>query len=137
MEENIINKIENFDRALFSVNELLTYPNPIDGVVKTGFAQRFNLAFELAIKLLRSMLIDSGEIFDDIKGSKDTIRSSAQMGYIQNSDQWFEMIKDRNVIAHEYNEMKIDEIYVRIETIYLQELNFLSEFANKKYASTN
>jgi nucleotidyltransferase substrate binding protein (TIGR01987 family) len=137
MDENIINKIENYDRALSTVNELLTYPNPIDGVVKTGFTKRFYLALELAIRLLRSMIIDSGEIFDDIKGSKDTIRTSAQMGYIQNSDQWFEMIKDRNVIAYEYNEMKIDEIYVRIETIYLQELNFLSEFANKKYASTN
>jgi nucleotidyltransferase substrate binding protein (TIGR01987 family) len=136
MENNLKNRIENYDKALASVNELLTYPN-VDGVVKTGFIQRFNLAFEIAIKLLKMMLIDSGEVFDDIKGSKDAIRSALQMGYIENGDQWFEMIKDRNTIAHEYNEMKIDEIYTRLETIYLNELNYLSEFANKKYVTTN
>jgi hypothetical protein len=52
MDENILNRIENYDKALASVNELLTYPN-VDGVVKTGFVQRFNLAFEIAIKLLK------------------------------------------------------------------------------------
>jgi nucleotidyltransferase substrate binding protein (TIGR01987 family) len=83
------------------------------------------------------MLIDSGEVVDEIKGSKDAIRSAIQMGCIENGDQWFEMIKDRNIIAYEYNEMKIDEIYTRVETIYLNELNYLSNFANKKYVTTD
>jgi nucleotidyltransferase substrate binding protein (TIGR01987 family) len=124
MEEKLQNTLENYTKALNMLLELETYPR-IDDVVRTGFLQRFNFTYEMSIKLIRRYIIANGMDSEEIKGSKDILRLALQKDIITDIDLWFEMLKDRNILVHEYSFMKSDEIFENLKNKYLDEFKKL------------
>ena len=55
----------------------------------------------------------------EIKGSRDAVRYSAQVGLISDGFGWMEMIQSRNSSSHTYNEDTANEITEHIISKYV------------------
>ena len=77
--------------------------------VRDGVIQRFEFTAELAWKTMREYLLDQG--YAEINSPKAVM--------IEDADGWIKLMTDRNMTSHVYNEETAEEIFKRIETIYL------------------
>ena len=57
-------------------------------------------------------------------GSKDTFREAAKLGLIQNPENWFKFVEDRNETVHSYDQAVADEIISDMDD-FVEELNYL------------
>ncbi len=85
--------------------------------VRDGVIQRFEFTAELAWKTMREYLLDQG--YAEINSPKSVIRQAFAYGMIEDADGWIKLMTDRNMTSHVYNEETAEEIFKRIETIYL------------------
>jgi len=75
---------------------------------KDATIQRFEFTFELAWKTIQAYVRDQGF---DCKSPKSCIREGARLEIIDNPEDWFEFLRQRNLVAHTYNEKMADRIY--------------------------
>ena len=84
-------------------------------IMSEALIKRFEFNQELSWNLLKDYLQYEGE--RDVAGSRDTYRRALRLGLI-NSPLWMDMITDRNLSAHDYNDIKAKEICGRIVNTY-------------------
>lgn len=89
---------------------LLTSENTIN---QDATIQRFEFTFELSWKLMQEVLIENR--VDTSRGVKTIIRDSANLGIINNPEEWFKFLEDRNITAHTYKESEVRSIYKDIK----------------------
>lgn len=77
---------------------------------KDATIQRFEFTFELSWKTIQAYVRDQGF---DCKSPKNCIREGARLEIINNPKDWFNFLRERNLIAHTYNEKLADKIYRR------------------------
>lgn len=77
--------------------------------------QRFELTIELFWKLLKRILASKGI---EVLYPKDVLRQAYAGKLIDNEDAWLNMLRDRNLTSHTYNEDLADEIYGNIRGYY-------------------
>ena len=70
--------------------------------------QRFEFCFELSWKTIQAYIRDQGL---DGKSPKSCLRVAAELGLIENLEDWFGYLEARNLIAHTYNEDLADRVY--------------------------
>ena len=75
---------------------------------KDATIQRFEFTFELAWKLMKSVMEDKGV---RAGGPKDWIRRAAQMELVADPQTWFRFLEARNLMTHVYKEKLADEVY--------------------------
>lgn len=73
--------------------------------------QRFKFTFELFWKLLKEFFIEKGL---EVNYPKETIREAFAARIISNEDIWIQMLNDRNMTSHTYDEQLADEIFFKI-----------------------
>jgi nucleotidyltransferase substrate binding protein (TIGR01987 family) len=71
-------------------------------VSNEGLIQCFEFTAELAWNVMKDYLYEDG--VKNISGSKDAIRNSFSYGLIEDGQIWLDMIQDRNLVSHTYNE---------------------------------
>ncbi|MCK5583897.1 MAG: nucleotidyltransferase substrate binding protein, partial [Elusimicrobiales bacterium] len=99
MNEMLNDKLANFSKALLRLKE---------GLLESGYAlfvdgtlQRFEFTFETSWKAMKKFLLVEG--FDCVS-PRDCLKKAFQSGYIKNEKIWLDMIKDRNLSSHIYDE---------------------------------
>lgn len=118
-------RIEDYNRALERLKEaFLQEPTEI---VIDGTLQRYEFTFELAWKTLKDYLEYNG-IIDNVGTPRVIIQSAYKSKVIKDGDKWIQMMLDRNMLSHLYDEDKSREIYNNIKNEYLQMLEELKEF---------
>lgn len=108
MDKKFISRYHSFCQSLIylSYNPSNDLDNPY---VLPGVAQSFNLAFDLAWKVMKDILIKKMEILDFAVGSpRETLQAAYQNGLIFD-DAWFQMLKTRNQLAHDYNGLYVKQ----------------------------
>lgn len=85
----------------------------IDGVI-----QRFEFTFELMWKLLKVYFESEGIICRSPKGC---IKEAYQGEIIKDEKIWLEMLSDRNLSVHIYDQQTSREIFKKIKTLYVKE----------------
>jgi len=105
-------QLENLIRNLKKANQRLkeavkAKPTQMN---KDATIQRFEFTFELAWKAIQAYVGDQGF---DCKSPKNCIREGARLEIIDNPEDWFDFLRERNLIAHTYNEKMADRIYKR------------------------
>ena len=107
--------LEDFLKALRSLKEAVTLPvqNQRD---LAGIIQNFEFTYELCWKCLKRVLEDEGK---ETLSPKSAFRGAFEMGFIKDEDVWVQMIQDRNLTVHTYNEGLAKEIATRIAKTYL------------------
>ncbi len=92
--------------------------------------QRFEFTIELSWKTLRKYLENEGIV--DINSPKQTVRSGFENGILENGKIWIEMLNDRNITSHIYDQEIADKIYGNITEKYIDEIKILCEKLEKK-----
>ena len=111
-------KYEQFEAAVFRLREALEdYRSTPRSSVRDGVIQRFEFCAELAWKTMREYLLDQG--YTEINSPKAVIRQAFAYGMIEDADGWIRLMNDRNLTSHVYDEKTAEEIFRRIETVYL------------------
>lgn len=80
-------------------------------IAREALIKRFEYTQELSWKMLEDYLIYQGEA--DLSGSRDVYRRALRLNIID-SPLWMNMILDRNISAHDYNDIRVEEVADRI-----------------------
>lgn len=119
MSENKIEQtLKNFDKALISlevnIQKIKIKPKSDDDydIYRDSTIQRYEYSIELAKKLMSKYI---EEIDKKVAGQKLILKKAFEFDLIE-SDIWFNMIDDRNITSHEYNENLANELLENIFT---------------------
>lgn len=91
--------------------------------------QRFEFTFELSWKLMQEALRTEGL---SIASPKEVIRKSADIGLINNPQNWFGFLQARNLTVHTYEERLAKKIYKKAKEFITKVENLLVELEKRK-----
>ena len=121
-------RFKDYEKALKKLKEaFLAEPTEI---IIDGTLQRYEFTFELAWKTIKDYLEYNG-IIDNISSPRNVIQQAYQSKIIKNADIWIQMMLDRNMLSHLYDEIKSREIYDNIKKKYLKEFENFRDFLIK------
>lgn len=121
------NKYTAFNTALTRLKEAIDlYEQQDNPVLLDGTIQRFEFCVELGWKMLKEYL--EYEKIGEFNSPRSVIKECFQIGLIENAEQWLDMLDDRNLTSHTYDEEIAKEIYRNIITKYY---NILTNTRNK------
>ncbi|MBI2436946.1 MAG: nucleotidyltransferase substrate binding protein [Candidatus Magasanikbacteria bacterium] len=102
---------ESFSLSIQRLEEILSQPKTI--ITRDAAIKRFELTFELVWKVLQKYLGEEGIICNS---PKSCFKSAFQTELIIDTPEWLEMIEDRNLTVHTYDEETADDVYHRLAT---------------------
>ncbi len=114
-----IQRFENFTKAFQQLLNAydLAQQRPLTNLEKQGLIQAFEFTHELAWNVLKDYIEYTGG--QTLIGSKDTTREAFQKSLITQGDTWMQMIKNRNLSSHTYNEDTSNLIYTNVIQLYI------------------
>lgn len=123
-----IQRFNNFSKAFQQLQAAyeLSKTRQLTELENQGLIQAFEFTHELAWNTLKDYIEHTGG--QNLIGSKDTTREAFQTGLISNGTVWMEMIKNRNLTSHTYNQETSSLITQNIIELYVP--NFI-EFSEK------
>lgn len=115
--EKLRERKEVFRKSVLRLKEALDedISNPL---IYDGVIQRFEFTYELAWKLMKAYLEYEG--IADVNSPRAAFKEAFKAELIFEGDIWIDMIGDRNLAAHTYNEEMAKEIYGRIKEKYFE-----------------
>jgi nucleotidyltransferase substrate binding protein (TIGR01987 family) len=122
-------RLSNYNKALHHLGGALTIEKP-DFVQKAGIIQLFEMSFELAWKLLKDFLEDQG--FQDVKSPRAALKKAFEIDLIAHGHQWMQLLEDRNLTTHTYDEEKAIEMVLLIDDKYYPILKDLQDTMNQR-----
>jgi nucleotidyltransferase substrate binding protein (TIGR01987 family) len=117
-------RFSNYKRALSQLDEFME-TKKLNKLEKQGLIQAFEYTHELAWKTLADFLKHKGNM--EIYGSKDATREAFNLGLIFDGDLWMDMINNRNLTSHTYNEETAETIIKNIQEFYYKAFHQLKE----------
>lgn len=115
-------RFQNFTKSLNFLEMALQIPNP-DIVQKAGIIQFFEMSFELAWNLVKDYLEEQG--FVDIKSPRGALKKAFETNILENGHDWMDLLQDRNLTAHTYDEQKATDMEKLIHHKYFPLLKAL------------
>jgi nucleotidyltransferase substrate binding protein (TIGR01987 family) len=118
--------IEESPKAVLRLKEALDedLSNPL---VYDGVIQRFELTYELAWKLIKAYLEYDG--IASVNTPRSAFIEAFAAGLILDGDTWIDMIADRSLTVHTYNEQMAKDIYCMIKQKYYTSFAALTDKA--------
>ena len=99
--------LEQLESALQKLAEALAVPRDaplaIDGTI-----QRFEFTIELSWKVLKRLLEAEGI---QAATTREALRRACQARWINDEEAWLEMLQNRNLASHTYNEALDGQVY--------------------------
>lgn len=125
-------KLNDFNKALNRLNESIieSKNNPVSSTLKDGVMQRFEFACGICWKVIKYYLESEG--IEEAKSPKSTFREAFKIGLIDDGEKWIDMLKDRRLTLHAYDEEVAVEIYNKIVTIYYNQMLEICNILNLK-----
>jgi nucleotidyltransferase substrate binding protein (TIGR01987 family) len=102
-------RLRSFQEVVERLEEAPSLPN--DPVVRDSSIKRFELCFELSWKVIMSFLRDRGL---DCRSPRDCFREAFSYGLVTEEEVWVQMIRDRNLSVHTYNQELANQLYARL-----------------------
>lgn len=125
-------KFDNFKNSLNVLKKVDHNKTKNDEIYRTGVIGQFNLTFELAWKVLQAVLRASGVAEAENGSPREIVKLGFRFGMIDEEKEWLNMLKDRNVSVHIYNEDAIDEVIDRIIESYIPAFDKFSDTMEEK-----
>lgn len=105
--------LEKLEKAIIQLKKMLDLPPDHDGRREASI-QCFEFVVELNWKTIKHFLKSVEEI--EANSPKSVFREAFALGWIDNEELWVDMLRDRNLSSHTYNEDLANEILGRIPT---------------------
>ena len=124
--KRFLQRLDSYGRAFNRLDELVNFmtgnslftPDEMglnSDIVTEALIKRFEFTQELSWNLLKDFLQYQG--ITELMGSRDVYRKALSYNLISDNE-WFDMIMDRNLSAHDYNDSKAKKIAERIINVY-------------------
>ncbi|NPA58210.1 MAG: nucleotidyltransferase [Aquificae bacterium] len=123
---NLKYRIEELETCLERFKTVLKLEK--DDVVRDSAVKRFELCFELIWIILKDFLHREGLT---CRSPRECIREAFSIGLTPDGEVWLDMLEDRNLSVHSYDDGLADSIYSRLET-YLQAMEDLLKGLKEK-----
>ena len=121
MDEKFIRRFESFQNSLDSLAEARER-DLSDSFVLSGTSAKFSITFDLAWKVMKDILIQYYAITGFVTGSpREVLKQSFQANLIT-GDEWIDMLKIRNQLAHDYDGVIVKEHCQTIIHVYIDKL---------------
>jgi len=101
-------RFSNYKKALVQLKEFVDLGNELNKLEKQGMIKAFEYTYELAWNTIKDFYEYQGET--GFQGSRDAIQVAFNRELIKDGEGWMQMLKDRNLTSHTYNEEVADEI---------------------------
>lgn len=111
-------RFQNFEKAFLQLKRFIQ-KGKLNEFEEQGLIKCFEYTYELAWNLMKDYLVYQGIV--GITGSRDAIRQAFNKGLISNGDTWMQMIGDRILTVHTYNEETAEEVESNIYNHYFDE----------------
>ena len=124
-------RFKNFKKALTTMKNAveLAASRELSALEKQGVIQGFEFTFELAWNVMKDYLEEYG--INGIIGSKDSVRQAFAKGLIPDGQIWMDIIKDRNIASHIYDEETANELVFSILNTYYNEFSVFADKMSK------
>lgn len=100
--QRILGKYQNYQKSLIKLKESLERDPHTDDLVLDATIQRYKVAYELAWKLMKAYLQYMGN--NEATNPRSTFREAYKEGLLSEGDAWLQMLQDRNMTSHTYDE---------------------------------
>jgi len=125
-------KINNFIKAIRRLKEAINLkegnPLGVDAVIK-----RFEFTFEMAWKSVKTVLEYEGV---SCKTPRECLKKAYQFDYIEAEEIWLNMLEDRNLISHIYDQKEAEALCKKIGGDYIKCMEKLEKIFQKRLEET-
>jgi nucleotidyltransferase substrate binding protein (TIGR01987 family) len=113
-----LQRLKNYQKAFAALSRVmrLASERDLNEAERQGLIKAFEFTFELAWNVMKDYLEYMG--ITGIVGSKGAVRQAFRNGLIADGQVWIDMIDDRNLSSHSYDEATADKLVQRIENVY-------------------
>lgn len=122
-------RFQNYEKALKHLEVAMQIKDP-DIIQKAGIIQFFEMGYELAWNTVKDYLEDQG--FVDVKSPRSALKKAFEVGLIADGHTWMELLIDRNLTAHTYDEEKATAVEKLIHNKYYPLLKELYDTPKQK-----
>lgn len=119
--KNVVEKLEEV---------IETYNDNNSRIIVDAMIQRFEFCVELSWKLLKDYLLK--ENVGDFNSPRSVMKEAYKMGLITEGELWLDMLEDRNLTSHTYDEIVANTIRDNILNIHYTLLKKLKEKMEEK-----
>ena len=102
MDEKFNRRFLSFCNSLDALSEA-RQRDLSDSFVLSGTGAKFSITFDLAWKVMKDILVQYYAITGFVTGSPREVLREAYMANLISDDDWMEMLKVRNELAHDYD----------------------------------
>jgi len=126
-------RFDNYCRAYGQMNKAVEAHacQPDNELIQMALVKAFEMTFELAWKTMKDYLRYNGI---DVKLPREVIKQAFANDIIVDGQLWIDMLENRNVMAHVYDEARAHETVNQICQHYLPALEQLHQFLREKSA---
>ncbi len=121
-------RLDNFAKA-YALLENHIANESSDELARAGIIHFFEMAFELAWKLMKDYLEAQGF---QVRSPKDAIKQAFQSELVADGQTWLDALEDRNLTVHTYDENTALEIEERIRADYFPALRQFFKLMQEK-----
>lgn len=111
----------SFEKSLQRLREILEEEKTVAN--RDSAIKRFEFTVELAWKCIQKFLREQEII---CRSPKECLKEAFKFGLIEDDPRWLEIMEDRNLTAHTYNEITAEEVYNRLPN-YIEVFELLKE----------
>jgi nucleotidyltransferase substrate binding protein (TIGR01987 family) len=128
MNKKLEDTLSKLEAALKRLGEALAADSS-NALFVDGTIQRFEFVFELTWKTLKRALEVEGF---KCETPRETLKTAFKSGWISDEKLWLQMLDDRSLTSHTYDEPTAMEIYQNIKS-YHSEIIRLAKFVREKF----
>lgn len=124
-------RFEQYQNAVEKLEEVIgTYKTNNNQIIVDAMIQRFEFCVELSWKLLKDYLLK--ENVGDFNSPRSVMKEAYKMGLITEGELWLDMLEDRNLTSHTYDEIVANKVRDNILNIHYTLLKKLKEKMEEK-----
>ncbi len=100
-------KLQTFKKSVANFKSILSETKT--SIVRDAAIKRYELCYELAWKSIQEALKNEG--LEICKSPKSCFKQAFKQGWIEEEEVYADMVQNRNLTTHTYNESLAEEIY--------------------------
>lgn len=121
MDEKFIRRFESFQNSLDLLAEARER-DLSDSFVLSETSAKFSITFDLAWKVMKDILVQYYAITGFVTGSPREVLKQSFQAKLITGDEWIDMLKIRNQLAHDYDGVIVKEHCQTIIHLYIDKL---------------
>lgn len=127
-------RFKNLEKAFQHLHEAAraTRASPKDYLYQIALVGAFQFTFELSWKTVKDYLKYNGV---DVSLPRDVIKQGFHHKIIQDGQTWIEMLEDRNLMAHVYQEETAQAVMANIQKKYITAIDQVFHFLKEKQST--